>query len=61
MSREALILLELYRRHMYAMRDDKLDERTRLFHLIDDFEWAFPNAKLEVEKAYPQDKKIEIR
>ena len=53
MSAGAQLLLDLYRRHMYAMKDGEDDQRKRLFRLINDFEWAFPAIKAEVNDAYP--------
>jgi len=57
MSREALVILELSRRHMCAMKEEDETTRARLFQMLDDFEWAFPNAKAEVEAMYPQKSK----
>jgi len=54
MSPEASIILDLTRRHMYAARDKKEDERARLFRLLDEFEWAYPDAIAEVEVLYPK-------
>ena len=55
MTEGASLLLELYRRHMYACRSGKTKERERLFNLIAEFEWAFPENKKEVYLMYPQD------
>lgn len=53
MSEGAAMLLELYRRHMYAVRDGDHKLRKRLFALIDEFEWAFPSIKAELNTLYP--------
>lgn len=53
MSREALIILDLSRRHMYAAKDGDEELRKRLFRLLDDFEWAYPDAAAEVRVVYP--------
>lgn len=57
MSEAAMLLLELYRRHMYALRDGDTAKRKRLFDLIEDFEWAFPAAAKEVADRYPVEAK----
>lgn len=48
-SNKANLLLDLYRRHMQALHDGQRDERKRLFRLIEDFEWAYPDAKTELD------------
>lgn len=53
MGKEAMMLLDLYRRHLRAMRNHDEELRERLFLLIAEFEWAFPEAAEEVNKAYP--------
>lgn len=53
MSREALIILDLSRRHMYAAREGDEERRVRLFCLLDEFEWAYPEAAAEVGAMYP--------
>lgn len=47
MSRGALIILDLSRRHMYAARDDDETTRARRFRLLREFEWAYPEAAAE--------------
>ena len=54
MTDGAGLLMELYRRHMYAARSKKTQTRARLFNLIEEFEWAFPEIKAEIDKLYPQ-------
>jgi hypothetical protein len=47
------MLLDLYRRHRQAaLRMDEA-ERQRLLDLIQEMEWAFPDAKQEVDRRYP--------
>jgi len=55
MSPEASIILDLTRRHMYATAAMHEAKRARLFRLLDDFEWAYPDARAEVEALYPID------
>lgn len=53
MTPEALIILDLSRRHMNAMKDGDEKKRMRLFQLLTDFEWAYPDAVVEVNAVYP--------
>ena len=55
MTDGAGLLMELYRRHMYAARGRKTEEQKRLFDLIAEFEWAFPEIKAEIDALYPQE------
>lgn len=57
MTREALVILDLSRRHMYAARDGDEEMRARLFRLMDDLEWAYPEAMAEVNAMYPGESK----
>lgn len=50
------LLLHLYRQHMYAARDKREVDRHRLFALIDEFRWAFPDIAADVDRLYPEDK-----
>ena len=54
MTEGASLLMELYRLHMYAARDLDKTKRERLYKLIEDFEWAFPQFKKEIDAIYPQ-------
>ena len=54
MTEGASLLMELYQRHMYAVRGRKTQEQKRLFNLIGEFEWAFPDIKKEIDQLYPQ-------
>lgn len=56
MSMEALIILELYRRHMKAAQKDDEKLRARYLNLIKEMEWAFPEALQEIEEMYPVNK-----
>ena len=55
MTDGASLLMELYRRGEWAMRDASCaQDRERLFNLIAEFEWAFPEIKQEVDAIYHQ-------
>lgn len=54
MSNGAMILTDIYRKHMYAAQDKDEGRRARLFRLIEDFEWAYPEVKAEVDALYPK-------
>jgi hypothetical protein len=42
---EALVTLDLLRRHMFALRDDDEELQERLFRMIGDMHAIYPHAK----------------
>lgn len=57
MTPEAKIILDLSHRHMRAAKDGDEESRARLFRLLDEFEWAYPEAMAEVKAMYPGESK----
>lgn len=56
MSETAMLILEIYRRHMRAAQAGDEALRARLFALVEELEWAFPEAAKEVDERYPVNK-----
>ena len=53
MNDEATVLMRIYHLHLRASRAGKKADRERLFKMVDDFEWAFPDAAKEIREMYP--------
>jgi hypothetical protein len=53
MSKHAEILLAIYCKHVNAARDGDRERRERMFRLLEDFEWAYPDARDEVKTMFP--------
>jgi len=59
MTPTAMLILDVTRRHMHAFQDKDEETRARLFRLLGDLEWAYPEALAEVVELYPTDTKRE--
>lgn len=59
MSPATAVLLGIYRRHLKAAQAKDNPLRERLYRLIEDYEWAFPEAKAEVDAIYPMKEKTD--
>lgn len=55
-SPSTLILLDLYRLHMRACQNANEEDRLRLFKMVDDISWAYPEAAKEVDSLYDGEK-----
>ncbi len=55
-SGECLVLRQLYLLHHQAARKGDDARRERLFKMVDDFEWAFPDAAAEFSKSCTPDR-----
>lgn len=53
MTPAAKIILDLTHHHWCAAKDGEEEKRARLFRLLEDFEWAYPEAMTEVKAMYP--------